>query len=175
MFWPFVLMFFVTAQRIKNSINNIPERNYLHILLNKTFKFKNINFLTFIRLLKILEFWLKKKKNKNQPTLTTCTACSGSKSFTSSIWASTHSRTTSLASLYCFQRSAACWYLVHSSLRLVHVSSQAVTASSTAASTFWLTSGVQLSANGFADDFNSVMSDSRFTRSPETLWRRARR
>ena len=103
---------------------------------------------------------------KHEHTLTCRRASSGLNCATvSSCW-SAHALTASLASRYCFHNLTASWYRLHKSKRDWQVSFQAVTASATAASIFWLTSGSHDDANGSAAALNSSRSSSRWSKDP---------
>lgn len=99
-------------------------------------------------------------------TLTCLTASSGGKFTTLFIWVSTQAFTAALESLYCCQSLHACWYRVQRASNSALVSSQACTASFTAASTLSRTSAAQLSRRGSAAARNSPMRTSRAPKSP---------
>lgn len=99
-------------------------------------------------------------------TLMCLTASSGGRLATLSICVSTQALTAALESLYCCHNLHACWYLVQRASNSALVSSQACTASFTAASTFSRTSAAQPSRRGSAASRNSPMRTSRAPKSP---------
>jgi hypothetical protein len=108
---------------------------------------------------------------KHKLTLTCRRASSGLNWATESSCWSTQALTASLASRYCFHNLTASWYRLHKSKRDWQVPFHAVTASCTAASIFWLTSGSHEDVNGSAAALSSSRRSSRWSKDPYRPWK----